>query len=472
MATVWIVVDDTDPRIEYFGSWGEISNSHQRNKISHSGVIYNDTLHLATNETPSGFAFRFNGTAQLGLYGTVDTTLNPSLPAPGCFLDGENTWTFGTNVDLDVINNNYLLCHADSMFGANNTSPGEHELIVVHDNSDSALIIDYIVYESIPSFNLNGETLQIGNRQIQSSQDPHLQYKAGWNINDNDEMETKVSGSSVAVVFNGTAVQFFGNLKENMTNTISYSIDNQPPVDFQLSSPNTSSFPKSFLTSPGQFIGQPLFNLSALAAGEHSLVVFHNGTAEGTPLVLDYLFVTSLTEEEQASQQQPSAVTGSIAPTRNPSESTSPNISLSSNHREVGVIIGATVGSILFVILLGAWMVLWRKRRQTDVAPSQQTTPFTVGTAKSLPGRETITILDLKRSRASGAEQAGGELERSQPSGQDGGVVNMRVNNLKLEQRIAVMHDQVQQQDRHVAEQLAQRSLEPVAEFPPNYTMT
>jgi hypothetical protein len=61
MTTVSIMVDDTDPRIEYSGSWTRSSgNIHQRNNQSRTGAVYNNTLHSSTKNGTS-FSFQFNG---------------------------------------------------------------------------------------------------------------------------------------------------------------------------------------------------------------------------------------------------------------------------------------------------------------------------------------------------------------------------------------------------------------------------
>jgi len=70
MSTFWVVVDDTDPRINYTGSWslmtgdGLVTSRDTLNSISIAGDVFNNTVHNpASNqeETPS-FTFNFNGT--------------------------------------------------------------------------------------------------------------------------------------------------------------------------------------------------------------------------------------------------------------------------------------------------------------------------------------------------------------------------------------------------------------------------
>lgn len=67
MSTVWFMVDDTDPRLNYTGSWTPLTlNATQVERSNNpvgglpSGPVYNNTLHEARGNV--SVSFRFNGT--------------------------------------------------------------------------------------------------------------------------------------------------------------------------------------------------------------------------------------------------------------------------------------------------------------------------------------------------------------------------------------------------------------------------
>lgn len=60
MDTVWFMVDDTDPRLNYTGSWNALSFNDTAPGIqSVSGPMFNRTLHYA--EGNMTVSFKFNG---------------------------------------------------------------------------------------------------------------------------------------------------------------------------------------------------------------------------------------------------------------------------------------------------------------------------------------------------------------------------------------------------------------------------
>ncbi|KAJ3745100.1 hypothetical protein DFH05DRAFT_1557274 [Lentinula detonsa] len=237
MSTTWFMVDDTDPRLNYIGSWsslniGNFTEGLDLDESSRTGPVYNNTLHYTTgNDTVS---FRFNGSSYLGVYGTQDGTIaNGQLPEIECTLDGAPTWSFVDEYPEGLTNNNMLACRADSRIGG--SSPGEHELLInVTNYSNSDWYFDYITFESLVDPVLDGEVLQAGNAElIDASNYSVLTFGAGWTTDSDDSTVTSIPGSQATLKFNGTSVSLYGDLR-NVSNTAAYQIDDQEPVTVQL----------------------------------------------------------------------------------------------------------------------------------------------------------------------------------------------------------------------------------------------
>ncbi|KAF5364488.1 hypothetical protein D9758_010648 [Tetrapyrgos nigripes] len=471
MSTVKIIVDDSDPRIQYSGSWTITSgNINQRNQQSRTGAVYNNTLHSSTKNGTS-LSFRFNGTGWLGVYGTYDTTNSPGIEPPTCFLDGNFTWTFSTLTPGKLptqLANNKLLCRADSRIGAADALPGEHELQVIHTDPQTALLFDYIVYESVPDSATDGEVLQISNQEVWD-EDSNITFDAGWADNVDDSVISTEVNSSATVRFNGTGIQLLGTVLTNSSEATagSYAIDNQQPVSFQYPFVNNSLPDSVFTTKKDQFTKQLLFNLSSLSPGEHTLVII-NQAPNGTALDISYLFAQSLTKEEQASLFIPSTSPTSLAiPSPTSISSPLPPATSQSPKGHAGIIAGATLGFFVLIAFISGGIVLWQRRR---LRRATGMTPFTAYTVSR--SQQIITRADLKRAKAQGKEgdQDEGTEKAPLPSGSTSQEPNdMRVTNMKLQQRLAIMQDQVDQRGRELAERPAPRN-EPMIEVPPNYS--
>ncbi|KAE9399888.1 hypothetical protein BT96DRAFT_675606 [Gymnopus androsaceus JB14] len=93
MSTVWFMVDDTDPRIDYSGSWyfnTTVADALGRNDydlLSVTGPAFNSTVHTTTGN--ASLAFRFNGSSNIGVYGTLDGINEGGFPVPhiSCVVD-------------------------------------------------------------------------------------------------------------------------------------------------------------------------------------------------------------------------------------------------------------------------------------------------------------------------------------------------------------------------------------------------
>lgn len=69
MSTVWFMVDDTDPRLNYSGNWTlvpSVTTNEDSFDGSPTGSVYNSTLHSPMGNVTA--TFRFNGTLLSHIY--------------------------------------------------------------------------------------------------------------------------------------------------------------------------------------------------------------------------------------------------------------------------------------------------------------------------------------------------------------------------------------------------------------------
>ncbi|THU91823.1 hypothetical protein K435DRAFT_800964 [Dendrothele bispora CBS 962.96] len=393
MNTFWKIVDDTNSGVEYTGDWRLSSGDDiidevgvSLNDSGHSiiGPVFNNTVHSVLTAGTS-LKFRFNGTSHAALYGSNvrGPNLNGSFITE-CLLDNVLVGTDGDtsragNITLSLtptdtlVRNNQVLCRSGEA-KSNSVFPGEHELVfnVLNSTGTTAgLFVDYIVYETLPDASVDGDILQIGNGDIDfpADRDQHLSFSPGWveNARPFANIFTYTPGSAVTVKFNGlfvsspihkmltsldligTRIQFYGELMgqgaQLASNPMTYQLDDQDPQGFQLF-PFGDGFNRTH---------QILFDMYSLSPGEHTVVVTHNGTASGMPLIVDYFQVTSLTSQEQAS------LTSNSVPSSLPSAPSS-----DSSHQHKSAIIGGAIGgSLLFsLITVGAVVFFWRRRQR------------------------------------------------------------------------------------------------------------
>ncbi|THU90496.1 hypothetical protein K435DRAFT_864238 [Dendrothele bispora CBS 962.96] len=446
MGTVWRVVDDTDDRIEYsngttltFGNVQQENFGLTLNTASLNGDVFNNTVHVATS-----FKFRFNGTSLAIVYGTVaglvdivkiGTQTNPTPITPNCLLDGkEIPGVSFSGPEVGTSLNNQMLCSVDPLSYDGKLLDGEHEISFNVTNSlTSRFFVDYIVYEALDGAPVDGDVLQLGNdfaEQISSDllgtapEDPlaQLTFGSGWSKN---PTSTNTPGSSVTVKFNGTAIQLYGDLTGEVSNLATVQLDDQVPQPFTLSPPGTSNK-----------TNQLFFNRSSLNPGvEHTVVVTHNGSAPGMPLTINYFLVTSLTAEEQASLE--SSSTSIPIPTS--SSPNSPSNQLVSTRNPKDIIIGSTIGGVVFLGLVALLVYFWTKRRrnQNSLAGID---PFVQASTTSDfdPYNEDSINHSEARKLDFAGQQQNHESSNSTTTSQNGELNMLRLGILKLQQRLAI----------------------------------
>jgi hypothetical protein len=171
----------------------------------------------------------------------------------------------------------------------------------------------------------------------------------------------------------GTSVSWVGFIPNELPHNASsatYSVDGGPPIFFPL---------KGLSPGPSNtFYNQFFFTTPELTPGAHSLVVVHQGTAQQTPLTLDFLYVTNT-----STPVTPSPTPSTNSTTTIPSPTPQPH-----NHGPpIGAIVGGVVGG-LALIALTLFFLWWYKREQrrarthfsprdaSDVPPHLEVSPF------------------------------------------------------------------------------------------------
>ncbi|KAF9458827.1 hypothetical protein BDZ94DRAFT_1312929 [Collybia nuda] len=309
-----IIIDDTDPDIQYKGRW--CWGSADTCPFKHYSPSYNNTLHQINNH--GSISYTFNGTSISVIGAIADTDMsmggNPSSKALKCSIDR-------TPIPIKTRNNNWVLCEQHGI------SDGKHKLRV-HFNSTGAF--DSILYT--PSPGLSFETANV----LVYNSDPGINFSLNWTYpNMSMSRLTRVSNSTATLNFTGTAVSWFGSNRGSVMQDANalYTIDGGPPTSFKLHYHHTN-FSHELFTTPNF---QP---------GSHTLVVTFEGNGSTVPLSLDYLVVanTSTPSTEPAMQKPPT---------------------VPEKHRPpVGAIVGGVVGGLFFVTAFVLFVFWWHRRRE------------------------------------------------------------------------------------------------------------
>ncbi|KAJ6580521.1 hypothetical protein DFH09DRAFT_1029835 [Mycena vulgaris] len=332
-----VVVDDTDPAIQY-GAQGWFVANPSRLQAGNFGPIYNGTSTAAS--TDSTFSFLFNGTS-IRVQGTIAVSTdanNVTDPTWTCTVDGieinNPDPTFGS------VENNWALCEQASMTLA------PHNLTVQVKSKGQPFYFDSLLYKPLPDAFIQSAVL------LYPDGDPALSYSPGWKHD--GEQVAQTANTQVTLSFHGTSATLFGHIPIQYpfnATTASYTIDGGAPVTFPLKglAPGTTSTQ----------LNNILFTTPTLPDGPHNLTVIHGGDINHTPLVVKQFYVTNTTYlvSSVVSSQGPSAATQSA---------TTPT-GTGLKHPNAGLIAGGVVAGVLMLALLAAvyFWLLKRKRRDT-----------------------------------------------------------------------------------------------------------
>ncbi|KAJ7445165.1 hypothetical protein B0H11DRAFT_1746937 [Mycena galericulata] len=393
-----IVVDDSDPSIEYPDDWFNVANITKFN-VGNFGAIYNSTTHGVTSD--SSLSFPFNGTA-MKVYGTimlsVDAATNATDPTWACLIDGTKIGS-GQDPTFPYPENNWVLCEQDEI------AAGAHVLTIQVQSKGQTFYLDKLTYvptpEAVPS-----ATPTVAYHY----DDPTITYSAGWTADPDGGTMTQVRNANVSLAFYGTSVSLFGNVPAQTAHNASfatYTLDGGLPVNFTLAG----------LRADGPtYYDVLILQTPVLPNGPHTLVITHGGDNSTTPLPVDQFFVanTTLAASPSASESPP-AHTASPSSTFATEKSSPP----------IGAIVGGTIAGLVLLAGLVLGAVLWRRARarrrvgqgmQPPVAPYAVLTPQVV-LPKSEREMASMTSLSRGGAPARGRGRTGVRYNHHEDSG-------------------------------------------------------
>ncbi|KAF8808393.1 hypothetical protein BYT27DRAFT_7337775 [Phlegmacium glaucopus] len=313
-----VLVDDTNPNIQYSGPWFSTQNTQLN--TGDFGTPFQNTLHGVNVD--ANFSYSFNGSSVtvLGTSTVPDTNFlsGPDLSWE-CFVDNSS---IGSLPVISYAENNWVFCQNGQL------QDGPHVLTVKAKVSNQKTFwFDQIQYLPSSNVSLDESIVRI------NSNDPDIQYSSGWKELNGVVNLTQTTGSTITYVFTGVSLSFVSFLPDKFPLTPSsttYSIDGKAPASFLVP-----------IGSP-ELYNQFLFQTGQLSAGQHKLVVTHQGNNGSAPLVLDYLVVQNAPSTSTSSAPTGATSTASV-PTSNIGHKKSPPI---------GIIIGVVCGVIVLVLLL------------------------------------------------------------------------------------------------------------------------
>ncbi|KAF7303907.1 Peroxidase [Mycena indigotica] len=344
-----LVVDDTDPRIQYGAQDWFIADPNTLTS-GNFGSIFNGTSHGTTSNN-STLLFPFNGTS-IEVWGTISvaTTNNLADPSWDCYVDDvripnpDPTFRFEEN--------NWLLCAEDSI------SKGSHTLRIQVHSAGRPFYLDYIKYRP-----LSGEVSRSASVVAYSNTDPAVSFSTGW-VTFGGENATDVNGAQVALHFRGTSASMYGFVpteRPHNATCASYSIDNGQPINFTLrgladASDTTTQYNVMLFTTP------------LLEDKEHNLVVTYHGDRDHTPLVLQSFYVFDSPDIHlSTSSSPPTASSGASKATR---------------YTSVGAITGGTIAGAFILAVLAVVAFCLRQTRRKRALEAVHPTPFPLTTRK------------------------------------------------------------------------------------------
>ncbi|KAJ4483574.1 hypothetical protein J3R30DRAFT_3698434 [Lentinula aciculospora] len=339
-----VVVDDTDPTIQYSPpSAFSLDSTGSLDQLGNGGPAFNKTLTGTT--TNASLSYTFNGTFVRAMVAAVGTTYSWN-----CTVDNHLITSF--TVDTNQVTN-YIACDSAGVLQG---TTGEHTLDVNlsfrptnTSNSTQSLWLDSIQYQPLPSNPLDSVTLRVHNS------DPSVTYSnssGGWSWQGFESNSTQRTGTSMNFAFNGSSVTLysvnFGSPTLFNATTAFYAVDGNSGVNFDLpgsaKAQNTGNY--------SNIINYPLFIAPDLSTSPHNIEVATSYNSSSTPqyLTIDYFMVktnpANSTSPEQASN----------------SSSTDSGTSSAATHSDVAAIVGGVIGGL--VGLAGLLLLLYHFRRR------------------------------------------------------------------------------------------------------------
>ncbi|KAF9478490.1 hypothetical protein BDN70DRAFT_836032 [Pholiota conissans] len=338
-----VVVDDTDPDIQYSGPWFADSSGSQ-DKSGNFGPAYQSTLHGTTLN--ASLSYSFTGT-QVKVWGSNNLRNDSGVldPTWECFIDHIS---IGATTPFQFAENNWVFCEQDTLVD------GSHVLTVnATVKKAQTFWFDQIQYAPSASVPLDNKTILI------DSLDPQVlsAYGSGWGSLGGTANQTTTTNSLFTFNFTGVSLSWYGFIPTeypHAATTATYSVDGKTPVGFLLNGLPASS---------GTVYNQKFFQTEKLAQGNHQIVVLFQGNGQTTPLTLDYLMVQNGTA-------------GSNSTTAPSDDGTQQHHKSNAGFIALGVVLGVV---LILLAIAGFWYIRRRHRRQElnekGVSPSSPLAP-------------------------------------------------------------------------------------------------
>ncbi|KAJ2932104.1 hypothetical protein H1R20_g4975, partial [Candolleomyces eurysporus] len=366
-----VVIDDTNSRVQYVGPWS-LDARGTRDRLGNFGDPFQESLHGIVGSTGS-FSFSYEGSS-VKAYGTLNTRFDPNVVDPSweCYVDGQR---IARSDSIPSPQNNWILCDYET------NESGVHNLLVNVTSVRNRFSLDYIEYTPSPTDSAAQTFIRVDDT------DPTLRFDSSWTSVDEEGGAhlTTQTGGTVTATFNGTGLQWYGYIPNNMrrgSSVGSYSIDGQPALTFIL-----NGLPNERRNGPSQY-NQLFFETRELSSGTHSIAVTYEGSR--TPLTLQYLVIRNET-----------SIT-SVHTSINPEPTTNSNVSSesASSSPPVASIVGAVLGTLIALVILILAFILgrrWYRRRKRPtiaplpgfVKPSQPSAPLDID---AVPSRYSVEL--------------------------------------------------------------------------------
>ncbi|KDR86163.1 hypothetical protein GALMADRAFT_274819 [Galerina marginata CBS 339.88] len=333
--TRYVLVDDTDPGIQYGVNW--TSKGYSDSIWTPNGYPLNHTAH--ESDDGAQFSYSFTGTG-IQVYGansvhntqpTWNFTLFQRGQSTGFRSSGALDGTLGTN--------QLLIYEVDSLPNVDYTLVATVQGTV---NDSQPAILDYILYTPAPVENgPSSASLKV------LANDPSIQYGSGWK-NSSTSMIATDKNLNMTFNFIGSSITWVGSYQNfsNFGAEAIYSIDSAQNMSFLFPSR------QSAIQNSVEQQNQVYFKALASPLGNHTISVWYLGDGNTTPLVLDYFIV-----------EQP------WAPLPSPSSAVVIQVGTKSKMPVIAAL-SAIVG-VLFVALLIS-LCLWGRSKRKHTIQIQQ----------------------------------------------------------------------------------------------------
>ncbi|KAJ3558507.1 hypothetical protein NP233_g11497 [Leucocoprinus birnbaumii] len=261
-----------------------------------------------------------------------------------------SVWPCRDDDPVVLPNNNWKLCSSEGV------ADGAHNLTINFEfqlSSAPTFWFDSIRYIPSPTVSLTNKSILVDNT------DPMVQLDRKWIILDDIATMTATNDSSAMVTFTGSSLMWFGLTSSQCpynSTTVSWSLDGGDPSPFPLRGHATVGiYNNLFFTTPAVEVG----------------------SAETTPLTLDYFIVNNWNATTMSPQPPSSTGASTNASPTNTQSSSFDDRGGASSKAPIGTILGGVLGGLAFVICAGFIFFFFKshlRKRKDHRPPSSRPT--------------------------------------------------------------------------------------------------